>query len=46
MLDAADRLDQLGDMPNRGFHRGARLGNLVHGGRLAVSTACEALAMS
>ena len=33
MLDAADRFDQLGDMPDRGFHRGARLGDLVHGGR-------------
>ena len=31
-LDAADRLDQLGDVPDRGFHGGARLRDLVDRG--------------
>src|SRR5579883_748299 len=29
-LDAADRLDELGDVAHRGFHHVARLGDLVH----------------
>ena len=32
VFDAADRLDQFGDVLDRGLHRGARLGDFVDGG--------------